>query len=66
MQKDDSKGQAGTKADSEQKDQDLSVSQHSRKPHVIGFASTVAPNVDDQLIQQSLPVIIRSVKKSTF
>lgn len=29
------KSQAGTKADSEQKDQDMQVSQHSRKPNVI-------------------------------
>lgn len=34
MQKDDSKCSAGTKADSGQKDEDISVSQHSRKPNV--------------------------------
>jgi hypothetical protein len=31
-----SKSQARTKADSEQKDEDIFVSQHSRKPNVIG------------------------------
>ena len=36
MQKDDSKGQAPTAADSEQKDQDLFVSQHIAKPNVVG------------------------------
>ena len=37
MQKDDSKGQARTAADSEQNDQDLSVSQHNAKPPVVGI-----------------------------
>lgn len=39
MQKDDSKSQARTAADSEQKDEDLFVSQHSSKPHVLSSGS---------------------------
>lgn len=39
MQKDDSKGQARTEVDSEQNDQDLSVSQHNAKPIVVGSPS---------------------------
>jgi hypothetical protein len=35
MQKDDSKGQARTAADSEQKDEDLFVCQHRSKPSVV-------------------------------
>jgi hypothetical protein len=31
-------------ADSEQKDENLFISQHSRKPLVIGFAYTVTPH----------------------
>ena len=40
MQKDNSKSQARTEADSEQNDQDLFVSQHSRKPPVVGSQCT--------------------------
>jgi len=39
MQKDDSNCSAGTTADSEQNDQDLFVSQHSSKPHVLSSGS---------------------------
>lgn len=36
MQKADSIPSAGTEADSEQKDQDISASSHDTKPHVVG------------------------------
>ena len=39
MQKADSNSSAGTKADSEQKVEDTSVSQHSRKHDVVGSQS---------------------------
>jgi hypothetical protein len=45
MQKDDSKGQARTAADSEQKDENLSVSQHNAKPLVVG--SPLLPTDDN-------------------
>ena len=41
MQKADSNSSAGTNADSEQKVEDTSVSQHSRKPPVVGSQSHV-------------------------
>ena len=39
MQKADSNSSDGTAADSEQKVEDISVSQHSSKPHVVGSQS---------------------------
>lgn len=46
MQNADSKGSAGTADDSEQKDENLSVSQHSRKPPVVGRSLSSRKKVD--------------------
>lgn len=50
MQKDDSKGQAGTSDDSGQNDEITSVSQHSRKPPVVGsqMSSELHGNVNNK------------------
>jgi hypothetical protein len=52
MQKADSKGSAGTAADSGQKDEVFSVSQHSRKPTVVcsQMSVSVGEKIDDKLL----------------
>lgn len=51
MQKADSKGSAGTAADSSTKDEITSVSQHSRKPPVVGRSLSSRKNVDPLYIK---------------
>ena len=58
MQKADSNCSAGTNADSEQNDQDLSVSQHIRKPPVVGSQSS--PMSLDNAIKEGYAIKNRS------
>jgi hypothetical protein len=48
MQKDNSKSQAGTEVDSEQKDEDMQVSQHNAKPLVVGSQSHGTLSFEEQ------------------
>lgn len=52
MQKLDSNWSAGTGADSEQNDQDLSVSQHSTKPLVVGSPLSADESVSKKILYQ--------------
>lgn len=59
MQKDDSKGSAGTKADSSTSDENNSVSQHSRKPPVVCSQFTVSQNeLPKEFFDDDIPISV--------
>lgn len=58
------KSQARTKADSEQKDKDMFVSQHSRKPNVACSFSSHETKNSFEYVEQNLPLVISQFKSA--